>query len=420
MHGLEVPVPAVRQDARQPAGRTSTQEYVRRYGEAAASLVPGGRGLRAAGPGSGPGRGSRAVAPAGARRRRPSPARPACTGPDAAGQDRRVRRRARSARDAITGPALVELAHTTSRCPRHGASLSRAFPPPAPADDYDREGSSHDLTMAWDGVARGYIPGRDRSRIPGTLTLHETHADVDPVTFEVIRYALLNTNVEHGQTLQRLCVSPVTMLTRDFQPSILTEYGDLVFLGPYLQYFSNAQALTIKWILENRSAGTPASSPATCSCPTTRTSAPRISRTRSWPRRCSSATSCSAGSPTSCTTPTSAARWWAASASTRRISSPTRRRSRRSSWSRRGRGAARTSSRCSCASRGCRPRCRWTCAPRSRPTGSPWGGSTALVDRYGADAVKAVMNRVHRRRRAAVARTAVADPGRPLEPPAVR
>ena len=74
------------------------------------------------------------------------------------------------------------------------------------------------------------------------------------MTFEVIRYALINTNVEHGQTLQRLCVSPVTMLTRDFQPSILTQDGDLVFLGPYLQYFSNAQALTIKWILENRAA----------------------------------------------------------------------------------------------------------------------------------------------------------------------
>ena len=74
------------------------------------------------------------------------------------------------------------------------------------------------------------------------------------MTFEVIRYALLNANVEHGQTLQRLCVSPITMLTRDFQPSILTERGELVFLGPYLQYFSNAQALTVKWILENRSA----------------------------------------------------------------------------------------------------------------------------------------------------------------------
>jgi N-methylhydantoinase B len=103
----------------------------------------------------------------------------------------------------------------------------------------------------WDGVQRGYIPG-ETLRIPDTLKLHTGASDVDPVTFEVIRYSLMNTNLEHGQTIQRLAVSPVTMITRDFQPSILTESGDLVFLGPYLQYFSNAQALTIKWILENR------------------------------------------------------------------------------------------------------------------------------------------------------------------------
>jgi N-methylhydantoinase B len=111
----------------------------------------------------------------------------------------------------------------------------------------------------WDGVQRGYIPG-ETLRIPGTLKLHSGTADVDPVTFEVIRYSLMNTNLEHGQTIQRLAVSPVTMITRDFQPSILTERGDLVFLGPYLQYFSNAQALTIKWILENR-AGNPGIEP---------------------------------------------------------------------------------------------------------------------------------------------------------------
>lgn len=109
-------------------------------------------------------------------------------------------------------------------------------------------------TIAWDGVARGYVPPARLAIDPG-LALHTTDdAEVDPVTFEVIRYALLNANVEHGQTLQRLCVSPVTMLARDFQPSILTQDGELVFLGPYLQYFSNAQSLTTKWILEHRSA----------------------------------------------------------------------------------------------------------------------------------------------------------------------
>jgi N-methylhydantoinase B len=104
----------------------------------------------------------------------------------------------------------------------------------------------------WDGVQRGYIPGAEL-RIHESLKLHTDTTDVDPVTFEVIRYSLMNINLEHGQTIQRLAVSPVTMITRDFQPSILTESGDLVFLGPYLQYFSNAQALTIKWILEHRS-----------------------------------------------------------------------------------------------------------------------------------------------------------------------
>ena len=106
--------------------------------------------------------------------------------------------------------------------------------------------------VVWDGVKRGYIPGQTLS-VPASLRLHTNASDdVDPVTFEVVRYSLMNINLEHGQTLQRLCVSPVTMITRDFQPSILTQDADLVFLGPYLQYFSNAQSLTIKWILENR------------------------------------------------------------------------------------------------------------------------------------------------------------------------
>jgi N-methylhydantoinase B len=42
------------------------------------------------------------------------------------------------------------------------------------------------------------------------------------------------------------------MLTRDFQTSLLTELGDVVFLGPNLQYFSNSHSLSIKYILEKR------------------------------------------------------------------------------------------------------------------------------------------------------------------------
>src|SRR3954454_5681567 len=105
---------------------------------------------------------------------------------------------------------------------------------------------------SWDGVLRSYIPS-DPLNVPDAVRLHSATADdIDPVTFEVVRYALLNANFEHAALIQRLCISPITMLTRDFQTSVLTEDGDLVFLGPLLQYFSNSHSLSIKWILERR------------------------------------------------------------------------------------------------------------------------------------------------------------------------
>jgi N-methylhydantoinase B len=106
----------------------------------------------------------------------------------------------------------------------------------------------------WNGTARSYIPS-DPLPPPAGLALHDVVAEeVDPVTHEVVRYALLAANFEHSALLQRLCVSPITMLTRDFQTSVLTELGDLVFLGPNLQYFSNSHSLSIKYVLEKRAA----------------------------------------------------------------------------------------------------------------------------------------------------------------------
>lgn len=106
----------------------------------------------------------------------------------------------------------------------------------------------------WDGVARSYIPPT-KLTIDPSVQLHTDQAtDTDPVTAEVIRYALLNANFEHADLIQRLCVSPVTMLTRDYQASVLTEDGDLVCLGPNLQYFSTSHSMTVKWTLEHRSA----------------------------------------------------------------------------------------------------------------------------------------------------------------------
>jgi len=84
---------------------------------------------------------------------------------------------------------------------------------------------------------------------------------VDPVTFEVIRYSCMNTTSEHGQTSNG-CRSPPSRWSPGFQPSILTESGDLVF-SPYLQY-SPTPRLTIQVDLENRSEE-PGIGRATCS-----------------------------------------------------------------------------------------------------------------------------------------------------------
>src|SRR5918994_2010334 len=105
----------------------------------------------------------------------------------------------------------------------------------------------------WAGVALSYIPA-EPVEPAGDLRLHEAVADeVDPASQEVIRYSLLNANFEHAALIQRLCVSPITMLTRDFQASVLSERGDLVCLGPNLQYFSTSHEMTVKWTLEHRS-----------------------------------------------------------------------------------------------------------------------------------------------------------------------
>lgn len=106
----------------------------------------------------------------------------------------------------------------------------------------------------WDGVLRPYMPGA-RLNIPSDLLLHqEVTEDLDPVTYEVIRYSLLQLNFEHASLLCRLAISPAVMITRDMQTTLLTEDGDVPFMGPGLQYFATASSLIAKWTLEHRAA----------------------------------------------------------------------------------------------------------------------------------------------------------------------
>ncbi len=106
-------------------------------------------------------------------------------------------------------------------------------------------------TPPWDGVNDSYIPGLEL-KLPTGLQLHrETAADLDPITYEVLRHALWNVNDEHGVTIQKVSGSPFASVAHDFNTVILTEDGEFVFFGPHIQYFSGTMDLPIKWTLEN-------------------------------------------------------------------------------------------------------------------------------------------------------------------------
>ncbi|WP_427919218.1 hydantoinase B/oxoprolinase family protein [Streptomyces sp. cg40] len=73
------------------------------------------------------------------------------------------------------------------------------------------------------------------------------------MTYEVVRYSLLNINIEHNALLQKLAVSQVIILSRDYQTALLTEDGEVLFVGPGVQYFANTASLCVQYTLENRS-----------------------------------------------------------------------------------------------------------------------------------------------------------------------
>ena len=107
--------------------------------------------------------------------------------------------------------------------------------------------------VAFDGKGTGYVPPKVLSISP-RLRLHRKEAKkIDPVTYEVVRHALWHVNEEHGATIQRVSGSPVAMYALDLNPSILTEDGEFVYFGPYMQYMSGVTDTQVKWTLEYRS-----------------------------------------------------------------------------------------------------------------------------------------------------------------------
>jgi N-methylhydantoinase B len=107
--------------------------------------------------------------------------------------------------------------------------------------------------VRWDGIANSYIPPA-RLRVAPQLEFHRDTADeVDPITFEVLRHNLWHVNEEHGATIVKVSGSAIAAYAHDFNPSILTEDGEFVYFGPYLQFHAGMIDLNVKWTLEYRS-----------------------------------------------------------------------------------------------------------------------------------------------------------------------
>lgn len=126
--------------------------------------------------------------------------------------------------------------------------------------DTDADESTHQGTDVWTDFRRGYVPGEELDVHPG-LELHAAaETDLDPITYEVIRHRLFTINDEHGDTLTNVSGSPVAKFAKDFQPTILTEHGEVISHGPFVQLFSPAAQFIVNWTLENRS-GNPGIAP---------------------------------------------------------------------------------------------------------------------------------------------------------------
>ena len=166
----------------------------------------------------------------------------------------------------------------------------------------------------FDGVREGYVPGQQLRISPGLRLHREFTSDLDPITYEVIRHNLWNINEEHGATIQRISGSPVAMYA--LRPQSVHPHR-----GRRVRVLRSLHAVHVR---RHRYPGQVDSR-----VPLGQSGHPRrrhVPRQRSLGRRRPSAgrdadlpgvlarASCSAGSPTACTSTTSAASRRAASA----------------------------------------------------------------------------------------------------------
>jgi N-methylhydantoinase A len=142
---------------------------------------------------------------------------------------------------AQASPVAAQRPTTTSR---HRATVTAVA-----AED----GAAADSAISWDGYEYSYVPPAELTIHPSLQLHEEADETIDPVTYEVLRHALWNINEEHGQSIIRTSGSPICAYGHDFNPTILDERAGFVFFGKYNLYLAISSALTVKWMLEQRS-----------------------------------------------------------------------------------------------------------------------------------------------------------------------
>lgn len=99
----------------------------------------------------------------------------------------------------------------------------------------------------------GYLPPAELVVDPSLRFHDEVDADIDPVSYEVLRSKLWNVNWDHQETIRRVSGSQVVVYGYDFNTTIQTEDGAGVCFGPGNLFFGGCADVVVKWTLEHRS-----------------------------------------------------------------------------------------------------------------------------------------------------------------------
>lgn len=103
-----------------------------------------------------------------------------------------------------------------------------------------------------DSLQNGYMP-KDELIVDPSVSFHSDYdADLDPITYEVLKSKFWNLNWDHQETIRRAAGSLVVVQGYDFNSSIQTELGEGVVFGPGNLFFAGCADLIIQWTLEHR------------------------------------------------------------------------------------------------------------------------------------------------------------------------